>query len=175
MADFVKSRRSSRGHNWRSAKAHKIFPPQNLHHFLFLCHSHSRSHCNTVMHMTRSQRTCYPPQRKRATSATGTSRHHLSHPFFSSSRSQQVRVFPKPRQRRSLRPHQGPPSTRQISPPVEIVLANPPQRNSRSYEMLLHVEVHRWAPHLRRAVGPKANLAQPAPQLGCRFFGALHF
>ena len=64
-------RRSSRGHNWRSAKAHKInLPPQNLRHFLFLCHSHSHSHCNTVMHMTRSQRACYPPQRKGATSAT---------------------------------------------------------------------------------------------------------
>ena len=63
-------RRSSRGHNWRSAKAHKILPPPNLHRFLFLCHSHSHSHCNIVTHMTRSRRTCYPPQSKRATSAT---------------------------------------------------------------------------------------------------------
>ena len=62
-------RRSSRGHNWRNAKAHKIFPLQNLHRFLFLFHSQSHSHRNTAMHKTRSQRTCYPPQRKRATSA----------------------------------------------------------------------------------------------------------
>ena len=40
---------------------------------------------------------------------------------------------------------------------------------------LLHVEAHRWAPHLRKTVRPKANLAQPAAQLGWRFFGTLRF
>ena len=43
-------RRSSRGHNWRSAKAQKIFPPQNLRHCLSFSFTLTLIHCNTVMH-----------------------------------------------------------------------------------------------------------------------------
>ena len=109
-------------------------PPQNLHHFLFLCHSQSHSHCSTVMRMTRSQRTCYPPQRKRATSATqGQGRTTYRTPFSSSSRSQQVRVFPKPRQRSSLRPHPGPPSTCKADIPTSRNCSGKPAPTQQSF------------------------------------------
>ena len=168
-------RRSSCGHNWRSAKAQKIFPPPNLRHSLSFSFTLTLIHCNTVMHRTSSQRTCHLPQRKRATSATqGQGSTTYCTPLSAHRNHNEFRVFPKPRQRSSLRLHPGPPSTRPTSPPLEIVLANPPQHNSPSFEMLLHVEAHRWASHLRRAARPKANLAQPAAQLGWRFFGTLH-
>ena len=63
-------RRSSRGHNCESAKPTRSCLPKICITFSFSVTLHSRSHCNTVTHMTRSQRTCYPPQSKRATSAT---------------------------------------------------------------------------------------------------------
>ena len=67
-------RRNSRGLNWRSAGAHEIFPTQTLRRSLSLFRSHFLSfaltfiRCNTVMHTTSSQGTCYLPQCKPATS-----------------------------------------------------------------------------------------------------------
>ena len=72
-------RRSTRCDNWRNAKAHEIFPPQNLRHFLSVCLTLSLYItlicCNAVMRKTNNQGTCYLPQRKRATSAYASNRY----------------------------------------------------------------------------------------------------
>ena len=117
-----------------SAKAHKTFPPQICITFSF-SFTLTLAHCNAVMHKTSGQRTCCLPQCKRATSATqGQGGTTYRTPVSAHCDRNDFKVFPKPRQRSSLRPHQGPPSTRQTSPPLEIVLANPPQHNNRSFE-----------------------------------------
>ena len=61
------------------------------------------THCNAVMHKTSSQRTCYLPQRKRATSATqGQGGTTYGTPLSARRDHGEFRVFPKPRQRSSL-------------------------------------------------------------------------
>ena len=88
-------KRSSRGHNWRSAKAHKNFPPQYLRHFLFLFHSHS--HSLQRCHAQDERPKNLPPTsaQTRNFSNARTRRHHLLHPSFSSSRWQRTQSVPR--------------------------------------------------------------------------------
>ena len=90
-------KRSTRGHNWRSAKAHKTFRPQNLRHFLFLFHSHSHSHSLQRCHAQdkRPKNLLPTSAQMRNFSNARTRRHHLSHPSFSSSRSQRTQSVPR--------------------------------------------------------------------------------
>ena len=168
-------RRSSRGHNWRSAKAHKIFPLQKMHHFLFLFHSHSHSHCSTVMHMTRSQKSTYLSAKVQLQQRRDKEAPPVASLFRLIAITTNSECSQSPGSEAPCDPTKAPFQQGRYPHLSKLFWQTHPNATVVPMKTLLHIEAHRWAPHLRLAVGLKANLAQPAAQLGWRFFGALRF